>query len=160
MISIDVSSGHFSLYNISNSGQCFRMNVTKHTKESCEAYLVAFGKVLFMSQVGTKVYMYCSDEDYQNIWKSYFDMDTVYSKFAVLIDNDDFTLKESYEYGKGIRILRQDLWETLISFIISQQNNIGRIKKIIETLSARYGEAFKVLKYVITHIMHFLLLKL
>ena len=52
---------------------------------------------------------------------------------------DEF-LKQSVEYGKGIRILRQDLWETIISFIISANNNIPRIKGIIERMAAKYGE--------------------
>lgn len=52
---------------------------------------------------------------------------------------DEF-LSESIKFGEGIRILKQDLWECIISFIISANNNIPRIKKIIERLSEKYGE--------------------
>lgn len=83
--------------------------------------------------------MDCSEEDFQTIWKPYFDLDTDYSRFLTSIDPDDTYLRSAVAYGYGIRILRQDLWEMIISFIISQQNNIRRIRKCIETICTHYG---------------------
>ena len=71
---------------------------------------------------------------------SYFDLDTDYSSIKEKLAKVDEHLKESTKYGKGIRILNQDLWETIISFIISANNNIPRIKGIIERISKRYGK--------------------
>lgn len=85
------------------------------------------------------ILMDCSEEDFQTIWKSYFDLDTDYSRFLINIDPADTYLRSAVTYGSGIRILRQDLWEMIISFIISQQNNIRRIRKCIETICTHYG---------------------
>lgn len=69
----------------------------------------------------------------------YFDFDTNYSKIKEQLSKIDSYLKESIEFGSGIRILNQDLWETIISFIISANNNIPRIKGIIERICKKYG---------------------
>ena len=69
----------------------------------------------------------------------YFDLDTNYSKYKNIFLNTDEYLKRSVEFGYGIRILKQDLWEMVISFIISANNNIPRIKKIINAISKEYG---------------------
>lgn len=71
---------------------------------------------------------------------SYFDLDRDYEKIKEKLSKIDDNLKRSTEYGKGIRILKQDLWETIISFIISANNNIPRIKGIIERISKKYGQ--------------------
>ena len=70
----------------------------------------------------------------------HFDLNTNYDNIKSKLSNVDNYLKTSIEYGEGIRILNQDLWETLISFIISANNNIPRIKGIIERISKSYGE--------------------
>lgn len=85
------------------------------------------------------ILMDCSEEDFQAIWKFYFDLDTDYNRFLTSIDPADTYLRSAVAYGSGIRILRQDLWEMIISFIISQQNNIRRIRKCIETICTHYG---------------------
>ena len=69
----------------------------------------------------------------------YFDLKRDYEKIKEQLGNVDEYLKTSIQYGKGIRILNQDLWETIISFIISANNNIPRIKGIIERISQKYG---------------------
>ena len=71
--------------------------------------------------------------------EEYFDLNTNYEEIKKKLSLVDDYLKQSIEYGKGIRILNQDLWETLISFIISANNNIPRIKGIIKRLSKTYG---------------------
>ena len=73
----------------------------------------------------------------------YFDLNRDYEQIKKQLASIDEHLKTSIQYGKGIRILNQDLWETIISFIISANNNIPRIKGIIERLSQNYGKEFK-----------------
>ena len=82
----------------------------------------------------------CVIGDIQEVCKNYFDLDTDYNKVKERLSKIDEHLKISTEYGKGIRILNQELWETIISFIISANNNIPRIKGIIERLSKKYGK--------------------
>jgi N-glycosylase/DNA lyase len=79
-----------------------------------------------------------SVEDYCSFWRRYFDMDRDYGQVKANLSCDP-VLEKATEYGWGIRILNQDPWETLISFIISANNNIPRIKRIIENLAARFG---------------------
>ena len=79
-----------------------------------------------------------SKEAFLNIWADYFDLYTDYSELKRRFSEDE-TLKAACEYAPGIRLLRQDKWESLISFIISQNNNIPRIKGIINRLCEQYG---------------------
>jgi N-glycosylase/DNA lyase len=102
--------------------------------------LVAFGKYLEIHQDNENIIFDCTQEEYDSVWKNYFDMDTDYSAIIEGIDNNDGYLSSAAEYGSGIRILRQDLWEMIISFIVSQQNNIKRIRKCINLLCEKYGE--------------------
>lgn len=78
--------------------------------------------------------------DIKSVCEDYFDLNTDYDKIKKELSKIDDFLKQSVEYGKGIRILKQDLWETIISFIISANNNIPRIKGIIERISKKYGK--------------------
>lgn len=92
----------------------------------------------------------CSQKDFEKAINKYFDLDTDYSKIKNELSEIDEYLKASIEYGKGIRLLNQDLFETIISFIISANNNIPRIKGIIEKISEKYGsqiEAFGKIYY-------------
>jgi len=82
----------------------------------------------------------CDEDEYESIWKEYFDMDTDYSGIMNMVDNEDQFLKEAVRYGSGIRILRQDPWEMLISFIISQRKSIPAIRTSVERLSALCGD--------------------
>jgi N-glycosylase/DNA lyase len=108
--------------------------------ESDRYSLVAYGKYLEVQQTNDGISFNCSQEEYDNTWKKYFDMDTDYAAIIGSIDSNDNYLTMAAEYGNGIRILRQDLWEMIISFIVSQQNNIKRIRKCINILCERYGE--------------------
>lgn len=82
-----------------------------------------------------------SAEDYEAFWRRYLDLDRSYSEIASAF-TDEFT-KKAVEYGMGLRILRQEPWEALCSFIISQCNNIPRIQKIVSALCSAYGEALE-----------------
>ena len=126
----------FNLEHIFECGQCFRWN-----KESDESYVgVAYNKPLRISQDKDVVTLYeTSEEDFYNIWYHYFDFETDYSKIKSELSHDK-VLKTAISYGDGIRILNQDLWECVVSFIISASNNIPRIKKIIASLCELFGE--------------------
>ena len=129
----------FSIEKIAHSGQCFRCNALEKNKYN----VIAFGKYLEIEQHGENVIFYCSKEDYEKIWYPYFDLGTDYKKFVNAVPHTDEYLTKAVAFGKGIRILKQDFWEMIISFLISQQNNIKRIKKIIELLCQTYGEKGK-----------------
>ncbi len=76
----------------------------------------------------------------KDFWREYFDLSTDYTAIKEKLTGSEPKLAEAVKYGSGIRILNQDLFETLISFIVSQNNNIPRIRKCIESLCRRYGE--------------------
>ena len=119
----------FDLQKIADSGQCFRFN------KCGDGYTVVTGdKYVFVKQVGDDLYDFsCNEEEFESFWKNYFDLETSYSGIRNLIDKKkDMYLYSASEFGKGIRILRQDPWEMLISFIISQRKNIPAIKASIE----------------------------
>lgn len=110
----------------------------KLTDDSVE--VIAHGKYLTVSQSENEVAFDCSQEDYDAVWKVYFDIDTDYGKIINSIDNNDLYLKNASQFGSGIRILNQDLFEMIISFIISQRNNIKRIRGCVSRLCEKYGE--------------------
>lgn len=119
------------LNQIANSGQCFRwQQLTDNTYK-----IPAFGKELVISQDGDLFTLSCDEEEWNKLWRNYFDIDTNYNEAEnIIMNSNDNFLKAAYQFGSGIRILRQDLWEVIVSFIISQNNNIPRIKKSIEKL--------------------------
>ena len=124
---------HMNLNQIANSGQCFRwQQINDNTYK-----IPAFGRELTISQDGDLFTLSCDKSEWNSLWKNYFDVDTDtdYDEVEKIImeSNDEF-IKAAYEFGSGIRILRQDLREVIVSFIISQNNNIPRIKRSVERL--------------------------
>lgn len=119
-------------------GQCFRWN-----REDDGSYTgVAFGRAVnIRMDDGTLVIDNCTEDDYRNIWADYLDVQRDYSGVKARLSSHDDIMKRAVEYGSGIRLLHQDPWETLISFIISQNSNIPRIKKCIESLCSNFGES-------------------
>lgn len=132
-----VNSDTFELADIFECGQCFRWN-----KEENGSYTGVFHKnVLNVDKVGNEIiFKGICEGNIEKICTDYFDLNRDYSKIKEELSKIDDNLKTSVEYGKGIRILNQDLWETIISFIISANNNIPRIKGIIERLAKAYGD--------------------
>jgi len=116
-------------------GQCFRWEADKHGNYTG----IAFGKVLSIRKSDRDIVFSCSSEDYENIWYDYFDLERDYKQIRESLCIDAY-MKEATTFGAGIRILKQDKWEALCSFIFSQNNNIPRIKKIIDTLCSSFGE--------------------
>lgn len=132
-----IKSDTFELADIFECGQCFRWN-----KEKNGSYTGVFhNNVLNVDKNGNKIiFKGICEGNIEKICTDYFDLNRDYTKIKEELSNIDDNLKRSIEYGKGIRILNQDLWETIISFIISANNNIPRIKGIIERLSKAYGK--------------------
>ena len=127
----------FELKDIFECGQCFRWNIEKDG-----SYTGVVGKnVLNVRKQESNILITgeCSGRIDDECIK-YFDLDRDYEKIKDKLSSVDDNLKKSIEYGKGIRILNQDLWEMIISFIISANNNIPRIKGIIERMCKKYGE--------------------
>lgn len=126
----------FNLHHIFDCGQCFRWNMCPDG--SYEG--VAKGRALKISQVEDDVILHdISVEEFENIWYDYFDFSKDYGKIKEELSEDEI-LKKAIPFGEGIRILKQELFETVISFIISASNNIPRIKKIVESLCENFGE--------------------
>ncbi|MDR0630741.1 MAG: hypothetical protein LBF70_01780 [Holosporales bacterium] len=129
----------FSIEQIANSGQCFRINKI----ETNVWQVKAFGKVLNIQQIEIVCIFHCSDLEFEQIWTDYFDLRRNYAAIKQeILETEDPFLSAAVKYGYGLRILKQDLWEIVVSFIISQRNNISRIKKTIEKLCKPYGNTF------------------
>lgn len=132
---IDNRPEDFDAGKIFECGQCFRWNKT----DDGSWIGIARGKVLRLMEDGGMIYFTCPEDEFFDIWVPYFDFERDYSAIRRRISTDPF-LSQAAEFGKGIRILRQDPWETLCSFIISQCNNIRRIKGIVERLCSLCGD--------------------
>lgn len=129
----------FDIAQICDSGQCFRM-----LKKDAQTYSVIAGdRHLEVAQKGDQCIFYCEEDEFESFWKGYFDLDTDYIKYRESIDQQDKYLKEASEFGSGIRILNQDLWEMIVSFLISQQNNIIRIRRCIDNICEKLGKKGK-----------------
>lgn len=129
--------GELSPYKTFECGQCFRWNADENG-----GYVgVASGRAARVFTRGGMAVIECNEADI-GFWREYLDMDTDYVKARESVMLGEY-LTECAEYGRGIRILRQDKWEALCSFIISQCNNIPRIKSIVEKLCAMFGEAME-----------------
>ena len=127
----------FDLGQIFDCGQCFRWEKISENEYSG----IVFGKHLVISQNSNDIHFKnTSEKNFENIWKEYFDFSFDYENLKKQLVKIDPVLKNAVETYPGIRILKQDPWEALCSFIISQNNNIPRIKKIISKLCENFGE--------------------
>lgn len=133
---LTIEMDNFDLGQICRSGQCFRMEQIGD-KRFC---IIAGDKYLEAEQEGGIVTFYCSEEEFLFFWISYFDLDGCYEEYISQISSRDKYLVKAAEEGKGIRILRQDLWEMIVSFLISQRNNITRIRRCIDNICREFGE--------------------
>ncbi|MEG2648029.1 MAG: DNA glycosylase, partial [Anaerovoracaceae bacterium] len=118
-------------------GQCFRWN-----KEDDGSYTgVAFGKLINVSMVGKTVQLaHTTIEDFDEVWRDYFDLDRDYGEIKKSLRGYDDVMVKAINSGEGIRILKQDTWEVIASFIISANNNIPRIKGSIEAIAKNHGK--------------------
>ncbi|MDE6607452.1 MAG: 8-oxoguanine DNA glycosylase [Lachnospiraceae bacterium] len=127
---------HFNLEQICRSGQCFRMSKIADTRYS----VIAGQEYLEIEQNGEECRFHCEEEAFETFWSAYFDLEGDYCACIGQIDPKDAYLMQAADFGKGIRILKQELWEMIVSFLISQQNNIARIRRCIQNICEVYGE--------------------
>lgn len=125
---------NFDLRQIADSGQCFRMNPVGENTYS----VISGTHVLSLAQDGNTITFDCNEAEFP-FWENYFDLQADYGTFISSVLPSDRYLRDAAAFGSGIRILRQDLWEMIITFIISQQKTIPNIKALVETLSRQYG---------------------
>ncbi len=126
----------FDLQKIADSGQCFR----------CRNFdgiyrFITGGHVIYLKPVTAGDYdVSCTYDEWENIWIPYFDLERNYQEIRGSVRADGF-MEKAAEAGRGIRILRQEPWEMLASFIISQRKSIPAIKKAIESMARLCGKA-------------------
>ena len=126
----------FSLRQTLDCGQCFRWDEIEEN-----TFVGVVGKtVCRISQTDDTVIFHDTDNDtFEKLWKDYFDFELDYNVIREEICKDEI-MQKAGDYASGIRILKQDAWETICSFIISQNNNIKRIKGIVKRLCDTFGE--------------------
>lgn len=133
---LDISINDINIIDTLDCGQCFRFAQSSDN----EITGIAHNKILKLTQTDNQIIFHDTNEsDFFNIWNNYFDLDTDYNTIKTSLSEDD-TLKKALKYGGGIRILRQDKFEALLSFIISQNNNIPRIKSSIDKFCKKFGQ--------------------
>lgn len=131
----------FDCDHIFDCGQCFRWRKqedgswTGIAGENIANVSYEKGTLYIRGLYGT----FC-ENDLVEFWLDYLDLDRDYGAIKRKLSRGDMSMKEAVKYGQGIRILNQELWEVIISFIISQNNNIPRIKGCIESLAKNFGE--------------------
>ena len=137
---IEVAQCHeFDLEQTLSCGQCFRWE-----KQDDQRFFLLFGgrslTVWEDSQTKTVVFEEVSEEEFLTVWAAYFDLYTDYGAIRQTLSGCGPVMEEAAAFAPGIRILRQDPWEALCTFIISQNNNIPRIKGIVSRLCKTFGE--------------------
>ena len=131
---------HFDLTHTFMCGQCFRW----YENEDKTYTGIAYGKAISLGFDGDSITVYnTTEDDVKNIWTDYLDLNRDYAGIKKMYAKDKYVSK-AMEFGYGIHILNQEIFECLISFIISTQNQIPRIKKIVAALSERYGKVCKI----------------
>ncbi|MBR0303296.1 MAG: DNA-3-methyladenine glycosylase 2 family protein [Clostridia bacterium] len=140
-------TGDLSIYSTFDCGQCFRFDPVGDSVYATEYTGVARGrKIGFAQNEPGEIYIIGAGEEDFPVWCDYLALDVDYDRMneeiieGVPEGDDREVTRRAVAASRGIRILRQDRWEALCSFIISQNNNIPRIKKIIRALSEKYGE--------------------
>ncbi|MCQ2516693.1 MAG: DNA-3-methyladenine glycosylase 2 family protein [Saccharofermentans sp.] len=126
----------FNPAKIADSGQAFRI----HTIDRTHTELVAHGKYLQIADLGNNEYAFsCTQEEFETIWHDYFDLSRDYESIVKAAPEDDTFLTKSIEFGYGIRILKQEIFESIISYIISQRRSIPSITTCVDRFSELAG---------------------
>ncbi len=134
---------YFSPELVFDCGQSFRFEKVNTSRHECEFSGVAHGKIISVAKDGHDLYIYNTNEhEFDSLWQKYLGLDRDYAAInsSILSLSQNPALRDAVDKSSGIRILRQDSWEALCSFIISQNNNIPRIKSLISALCAKCGE--------------------
>ena len=128
------------LKKVADSGQAFRIKVIDDT----HIELVAYGKYLQIAKTAKDTFAFsCTNNEFEEIWKPYLDLGRDYKKIVRSIDKNDQYLLSAAKFGEGIRILKQDVFETTISYIISQRRSIPSITTSVERISKLCGRKIK-----------------
>ena len=122
---------------IAASGQCFRV---KSLPDGGFSFITGNHLLHIRKETDRSYSISCDRAEWEQIWRPYFDLDRDYSAIRRKMRGADDFLDKAMDYGRGLRILRQDPWEMLITFIISQRKSIPSISRAVETLSERYGQ--------------------
>ncbi len=134
MIRLDKPAA-FDLAATLDCGQCFRW-----TQKDGAWQGIAFGRSLCIKETPETLELSCSQEEWEAVWRPYFDFDRDYAAIRETLSALSPALAEAAAYAGGIRILRQEPWEALCTFILSQNNNIPRIRGLTEKVCAAFGE--------------------
>ena len=127
----------FNIAETLECGQCFRYERLSDS----EYHITANARSLFIRQnEGVTLFYKTTIQEFEEIWAPYFDLNRDYRAVKDTLASNDLVMRDAVEYTRGIHILKQDPWECLVSFIISQNNNIPRIKKITDTLARTFGK--------------------
>lgn len=126
---------NFELKDVFDCGQCFRWNRTEDG-----SYIgIAYDRVIEVSKIGNDLIINNTDkEEFNQLWLEYFDLNRNYDEIKQELSKDPL-LEKAVQFGNGIRILKQEPFELLISFIISSNNRIPMIKRAIDTISRKWG---------------------
>ena len=127
----------FNLKDIFTCGQCFRW---EENEDKSYTGIVKENVINIKEQGNDYVIKSVGNDEIEKLVIDYFDLNRDYKALQEKLSKIDENMEKSIKYGQGIRLLNQDLWETLISFIISANNNIPRIQKIIKRLSKNFGK--------------------
>lgn len=126
----------FDLEKIAQSGQCFRVR----RFENGVYRFISGNDVVYIQDAGNhKFSVSCGSDEWDSIWSSYFDLDRCYNEIFNIECGKHPFIDQAMVCGRGLRILHQNPWEMLVTFIISQRKNIPSISKSVELLSTRYG---------------------
>lgn len=126
----------FNPIKISDSGQAFRI----HKIDDSHVETIAYNRYLQIADLGNSNFAFsCNEEDFNSIWCDYFDLSRDYNAIVNNIKDEDSYLKNAAKFGSGIRILKQELFETVISYIISQRRSIPSITTCVDKISEKYG---------------------
>ena len=127
----------FDIEQTLESGQCFRfgrLGAGNYT-------LVAHGKVLHIEQKGEEIcFSPCTLSEFELIWHNYFDLGRDYDEVRAILSKGDKVMAEAVKFAPGIRMMNQDVWECLVSFIISANNRIPMIKQVVKNISDKFGD--------------------
>ncbi|MCL2616700.1 MAG: hypothetical protein FWD96_03530, partial [Defluviitaleaceae bacterium] len=120
------------------SGQCFRFARIGDGRYD----IVAHGKILHIEQSGDTVCFWpCDTQEFEIVWRNYFDLGRDYAVVKATLALGDPVMAEAVKFAPGIRLMNQDIWECLLSFIISANNRIPMIKQVVRNISHRFGES-------------------
>ncbi|MGI6216298.1 MAG: DNA-3-methyladenine glycosylase family protein [Coriobacteriales bacterium] len=134
---VNVADEYFDLNKIMDSGQCFRIVPL----EDGRVLTMSEGRIVVASQREDGSWDFdCSQKEFDSYWREYFDLDRDYEAWFKGIDSQDEYLKNAAEAGKGLRVVNQNPWETLVSFIISQRRSVPSITTCVGKLCRKFGE--------------------